>query len=266
MAELDKNFRKTKKSATGKKLDKVILNPEFKKEDFSKEQIKNVVDDILSEVQASETKRVRVRLKNGKVVWRLVKRNIPDQLDNQEMDEALNVGDHVHLGLGSKGGVGFKGHVTKLDGDDVHIKSSMKNKYGPKTYKGPAKFATKQPLEMKEEIIVEETRKIHIHGILEKGTMGSKDFKKVYHSYDDHFAQLPHPNHIMKQLKSAYAHDIKNGYSIGHAIGSYSNEEAQKENDKQYDSKIGTDAKIKKMLPKTESFKHLVYKIQNAKT
>lgn len=54
----------------------------------------------------------------------------------------VKVGDNVHLGFGAKGGTGFRGTVTQIDGDSVHIK----NKEG-KTYKGPHKFVTKEEVE-----------------------------------------------------------------------------------------------------------------------
>lgn len=68
------------------------------------------------------------------------------------------VGKKVHLGLGSKGGAGFKGVVIKDDSDTVHIKSIDKHYDGiskkmiHKTYKGPKKFLTIDESEQLDEI------------------------------------------------------------------------------------------------------------------
>lgn len=53
-------------------------------------------------------------------------------------DAEFNVGDKVHLGFGTKGGAGFNGTITKIEGSEVHIK----NPEG-KTYKGPMRFVSK---------------------------------------------------------------------------------------------------------------------------
>lgn len=53
-------------------------------------------------------------------------------------DAEFNVGDKVHLGFGAKGGAGFNGTITKIEGSEVHIK----NPEG-KTYKGPMRFVSK---------------------------------------------------------------------------------------------------------------------------
>jgi hypothetical protein len=53
------------------------------------------------------------------------------------MNEAYKVGDKVHLGFGSKGGAGFYGKITKIEGDTVHIE----NESG-KSYKGPMRLVS----------------------------------------------------------------------------------------------------------------------------
>ena len=65
-------------------------------------------------------------------------RKIAEQLKKSAKDgEAWKVGQSVHLGFGTKGGAGFKGTITKIEGEKVHIK----NPEG-KTYSGPIKFLT----------------------------------------------------------------------------------------------------------------------------
>lgn len=53
------------------------------------------------------------------------------------MNEAYKVGDKVHLGFGTKGGAGFYGKITKIEGDTVHIE----NESG-KSYKGPMRLVS----------------------------------------------------------------------------------------------------------------------------
>lgn len=66
-----------------------------------------------------------------------------------EIDETIKVGDKVHLGVGAKGGTGFRGKVIKLEGNQVHIEhESAKDMTGrPKVYKGSQKFVTKEDFE-----------------------------------------------------------------------------------------------------------------------
>jgi hypothetical protein len=47
------------------------------------------------------------------------------------------VGQMAHLGFGAKGGAGFIGKVTKVEGDSIHIKNDE-----GRTFKGPSKYAS----------------------------------------------------------------------------------------------------------------------------
>lgn len=60
----------------------------------------------------------------------------------KKLKEEYSVGDNVHLGFGAKGGAGFKGKITKIDGDYVHVRSH----YNGKEYRGPSKFLTADPM------------------------------------------------------------------------------------------------------------------------
>jgi hypothetical protein len=53
-------------------------------------------------------------------------------------DGDVNVGDKVHLGFGTKGGAGFEGTVTKVEGDTVFIKNTE-----GRTFKGPLRLVSK---------------------------------------------------------------------------------------------------------------------------
>lgn len=54
-------------------------------------------------------------------------------------DAEVKVGDKVHLGFGAKGGAGFNGTVTKIEGSTVHIKNDQ-----GRTFAGPLKFVSTQ--------------------------------------------------------------------------------------------------------------------------
>jgi ribosomal protein L21E len=56
----------------------------------------------------------------------------------RDADDDCKVGERVHLGLGTRGGAGFYGVVTKVEGGYCYIK----NEQG-KTYKGPLKFVSR---------------------------------------------------------------------------------------------------------------------------
>lgn len=58
--------------------------------------------------------------------------------------EEINVGDNVHVGLTKKGGSGYRGKVTKIDGKTVHFQSHEEDKFGRRTYKGNIDNATKE--------------------------------------------------------------------------------------------------------------------------
>lgn len=45
-----------------------------------------------------------------------------ETMNEREVVNEVKEGDHVHLGFGAKGGAGFRGKVTKVDGDTVHVK------------------------------------------------------------------------------------------------------------------------------------------------
>jgi hypothetical protein len=57
-------------------------------------------------------------------------------------DGDVNVGEKIHLGFGTRGGAGFEGIVTKIEGDTVYIKNSE-----GRTFKGPLRFASKAGVE-----------------------------------------------------------------------------------------------------------------------
>jgi len=67
---------------------------------------------------------------NAKMIKGLIK-------DHVELEEAIKVGDTVHLGHGTKGGTGVVGKVTKIQGSTVHIKNDNGD-----TFKGPLNRAT----------------------------------------------------------------------------------------------------------------------------
>ena len=78
---------------------------------------------------------------NQKMVKGLVK-------EETELEEAVKVGDTVHLGHGTKGGTGVVGKVTKIEGGMVHIKNDNGD-----TFKGPLNRATlRESIELNEKI------------------------------------------------------------------------------------------------------------------
>ncbi len=66
--------------------------------------------------------------------WHKGKRYVTDFNE----DCGCKIGEKIHLGFGAKGGTGFIGTVTKLDGDTVHIKNDK-----GKMYKGPLSYVSK---------------------------------------------------------------------------------------------------------------------------
>jgi hypothetical protein len=54
----------------------------------------------------------------------------------------FKVGDQVHLGFAQKGGTGFDGIITKIEGETVYIKSPEEGRYGARTFKGLVSFLT----------------------------------------------------------------------------------------------------------------------------
>lgn len=50
----------------------------------------------------------------------------------------FKVGDKVHLGFGAKGGAGFNGVITAIEGDTVHIKNDQ-----GRTFKGPVRYLSR---------------------------------------------------------------------------------------------------------------------------
>jgi len=68
--------------------------------------------------------------------------------EETELEEAVKVGDIVHLGHGTKGGTGVIGKVTKIQGSTVHIKNDNGD-----TFKGPLNRATvRESIELNEKI------------------------------------------------------------------------------------------------------------------
>lgn len=54
----------------------------------------------------------------------------------------FKVGDQVHLGFAQKGGTGFDGIITKIEGKTVYIKSPEEGQFGARTWKGPLSSLT----------------------------------------------------------------------------------------------------------------------------
>ena len=73
------------------------------------------------------------------------------ELDMKEEENSLKIGDNIHLGIGAKGGAGYRGKVTKIEGDNIHATSHIEGKYGKRTFKGHVKMATKEEFEIEEE-------------------------------------------------------------------------------------------------------------------
>jgi hypothetical protein len=65
-------------------------------------------------------------------------RAIPDRRGARDADEDFKVGEKVHLGFGAKGGAGFYGVVTKVEGETVEIKHE-----NGKTYTGQKRFTSR---------------------------------------------------------------------------------------------------------------------------
>jgi predicted small secreted protein len=70
----------------------------------------------------------------------------------EEIDESsIKVGDKVHAGLGVKGGAGYRGVVSKIDNDKIHINIGS-GKYGDRIVSAPHKNVTKEEVEQVDEI------------------------------------------------------------------------------------------------------------------
>jgi hypothetical protein len=65
-------------------------------------------------------------------------------------DAAVSIGEKVHLGFGAKGGAGFEGTVTKIEGDVVYIKNNE-----GRTFKGPLKFVSAKDTSLVQPVPVE---------------------------------------------------------------------------------------------------------------
>jgi hypothetical protein len=57
---------------------------------------------------------------------------------HDSMAHGFSIGDRVHLGFGAKGGAGFPGRLTKIEGNTAHIVHDS-----GKTYSGPLRFLSK---------------------------------------------------------------------------------------------------------------------------
>jgi hypothetical protein len=103
-------------------------------------------------------------------------KDVLDSLNEEaDLDEAVKVGDKIHLGFGAKGGTGFKGTVTKIAGNMVHIKND-----DGKEYKGPMKFVTGEEVDLDEAIVVGKSYKIKkvIKGRVAYVEVAVTDYKK----------------------------------------------------------------------------------------
>lgn len=58
---------------------------------------------------------------------------------SEDMNEEFKIGDHVHLGLGVKGGAGFRGKLIKIDGGEVTVRAHTQDKWGARVWKGRLK-------------------------------------------------------------------------------------------------------------------------------
>jgi len=60
---------------------------------------------------------------------------------------AFKVGDRVHAGVGTAGGAGVIGTITKIEDGYAHIQAdaSASDRYGPKTHKAPLRLVTAAP-------------------------------------------------------------------------------------------------------------------------
>ena len=114
---------------------------------------------------------LKKRKKQGqKTILVLTQKKVGDNFVNKEeadLDEAVKVGDKIHLGFGAKGGTGFKGTVTKIAGNMVHIKND-----DGKEYKGPMKFVTGEEVDLDE-------------GYLELTFKSKQDAEKAYNKINN---------------------------------------------------------------------------------
>ena len=74
------------------------------------------------------------------------------------MDESshhnFKEGDKVHLGMGAKGGAGYKGTLSKLEGDTAHVEiDDPTAKFGPRVVKGHVSKLTKEEVEQVDEAV-----------------------------------------------------------------------------------------------------------------
>jgi len=107
---------------------------------------------------------------NQKMVKGLVK-------EETELEEAVKVGDTVHLGHGTKGGTGVVGKVTKIQGGMVHIE----NEDGD-TFKGPmSRVTVKESVELDEEKFTSSqlSKLKQEYGKLKSVDPGSETYKKL---------------------------------------------------------------------------------------
>lgn len=104
----------------------------------------------------------------------------------------IKVGDHIHAGLGTKGGAGFKGVVTKVEGNTVHFRQHEKyakgNKFGPRQFKAPKSLVTVEKKNLSESTKKEALKRYHkaskdrldcIKGLLKK--FHDNQLKSSYH-------------------------------------------------------------------------------------
>lgn len=70
------------------------------------------------------------------------------------LKEEVKVGDKVHLGVGTKGGAGYRGTVHKIDGETVHVNVGS-GKWGDRIVKGHISKLTKEEVEQIDELSAE---------------------------------------------------------------------------------------------------------------
>lgn len=115
----------------------------------------------------------------------------PYKLKEDTLNE-IKVGDHIHAGLGTKGGAGFKGVVTKVEGNTVHFRQHEKyakgNKFGPRQFKAPKSLVTVEKKNLSESTKKEALKRYHagsnerlncIKGLLKK--FHDNQLKSSYH-------------------------------------------------------------------------------------
>jgi hypothetical protein len=128
-------------------------------------------------------------------------------------EDHVQVGDRVHAGFGSKGGVGFRGVVKKMDGNGhVHVEldKDPHDKFGPRKIIAPHHHVTKESLD-------EEMAPSHKGSHQYTGKIGGKTYvvpHATYSSFEpEHKKPLSHSTvtsreHVAKHNKNMSPEEI----------------------------------------------------------